>query len=444
MKEDLFANHMIETPIYTNFARNVPTSIFLQRLRAPQHSGFIPKPASIVIFRASLTGDPTALQLAQWFKTCPPKDVTAVDIEAIVLKARRLQGITVEDAFPSNSIFRKLSGPAQQDILHQLQGLNSAVSASSACAGTQSLQADSESIEAHHSRMTEKISAVSAAIQTPVLLELKSTDLNDAGDDEGVIVADAIEAISLRQYLLGIKAIREDLEISMSEINVPKSESRMRSGSIKYQTVVIEFFDYFPDPSTGQPYQETMQQLDKMCNLLCQPKRTSFHILPCVGYVHDKINFQFGLVFEPFPDCDWSASPIMLSDLYIRYPIVPLGHRIRIAYTLTNMLENFHGVGWVHKALKPDNILFWSRSLPLRITDRTCMIGNVDLAMPYLFGFEYARVEAPGSKLEEDHVLENNLYRHPDRWSRPTTEFVKAHDVYSLVSSGTSIRAAGI
>jgi len=52
--------------------------------------------------------------------------------------------------------------------------------------------------------------------------------------------------------------------------------------------------------------------------------------------------------------------------------------------------------------------------------------------MPYLFGFEYARAEATGTKLEEDHSLQNNLYRHPDRWSRPTEKFIKAHDIYSL------------
>lgn len=121
---------------------------------------------------------------------------------------------------------------------------------------------------------------------------------------------------------------------------------------------------------------------------------------------------------------------------------MPLGHRIQLACALIAALESFHRVGWVHKAFKPENIFFWTRILPLHNAEDATggagmeyIIDGFDLAIPYLFGFEYARAEAAGTKLAEDHSLQNNLYRHPDRWSRPMEKFIKAHDVYSLVST---------
>lgn len=435
-----------ETPIHTDFAQNVPTSITLQRLRAPQHQGFIPKPSSVVMFRASLTGDPTGMQIAQWLKTYPPKNVTAVDIEAVVLKARRLQGLVDENAFPPTSMFRKLSIPAQQEILRQLQGLNSVVSASSSCAHNQTIVSNAEGIETHHDRIQAQVSAVCTAIETPVLLEMNPTDLKAAGSNEEVIIAEAAEAVCLRQYLLDTKAILDDLEVPYSELKVPGNESRMRIGSIKNKTVLVEFFEYFPDLNSGEPYKETVQQLQKMCNLLCQPKRTSFHILPCVGYVHDKVSLKFGLVFEPPQEHYAAMPPVKMSDLYQRYRLVPLGHRIRLASALAVALENFHRVGWVHKALRPDNIFF----LPFQPTSAGASsakvnsqpmapVGTIDLALLHLFGFEYARAEAAGTRLDEDHVLRNNLYRHPDRWSRPIEKYVKAHDVYALASTFNNV-----
>lgn len=41
--------------------------------------------------------------------------------------------------------------------------------------------------------------------------------------------------------------------------------------------------------------------------------------------------------------------------------------------------------------------------------------------------------------MEEDDSLQNNLYRHPDRWWRPTAVFETHHDVYSLVRMATKL-----
>jgi hypothetical protein len=66
--------------------------------------------------------------------------------------------------------------------------------------------------------------------------------------------------------------------------------------------------------------------------------------------------------------------------------------------------------------------------------DASATLPALDLEKPYLLGFEYARAGDAGTILEEDHQLQNNLYRHPDRWGRPTIRFEKSHDIYALMS----------
>lgn len=41
--------------------------------------------------------------------------------------------------------------------------------------------------------------------------------------------------------------------------------------------------------------------------------------------------------------------------------------------------------------------------------------------------------------MEEDDSLQNNLYRHPDRWWRPTAVFETHHDVYLLIRMATKL-----
>ncbi len=76
------------------------------------------------MLKVSLAEDPTGFRIADWLKTHSPEGVTAVTVEALILKARRLQGLVNQSAFPPGSTFGKLSESAQREVLHQLQGLD--------------------------------------------------------------------------------------------------------------------------------------------------------------------------------------------------------------------------------------------------------------------------------------------------------------------------------
>jgi hypothetical protein len=429
----------IETPFWGDLVRKSHiSSIPLQPLRKTQHPGFMKKPSSDIFFRASLTGDLTGLEIADRLKAAPPKAVTAVNIEAVVLRARAVQRQDESCAFPPRSIFNKLPAGAQKEILQQFQELNTVMAKSTTDARSSVTKSDDETISRAYESIAHAVSAVCSAIETPILLDLSPEDLEAALQDKSAIAAGAVDSITLRQSLLQDTAVSDDLELPRGELKLENSERRFRTGFVAGKPILAEFFSYTPKPETGDPYPESMEQVQRMTALLCHPKRTSFHILPCAGYVHDKFNHSFGLVFETPRQFESGRTICLLSELYESQKTLALGDRISLAYKLTVAVENFHRVGWVHKALRSSNILFLPSAEPLIHLSDEKNDGHAttptDLSTPWLFGFEYARAHDAGTKLVEDHNTNNNLYRHPYRWGRPTVSFTKAHDVYSLAS----------
>ena len=62
--------------------------------------------------KVSFVEDSTDSRIAGWLKTHPSAAVTAVSVEALVLKARRFQGLVDQTAFSPGSIFEELSPKA--------------------------------------------------------------------------------------------------------------------------------------------------------------------------------------------------------------------------------------------------------------------------------------------------------------------------------------------
>ena len=167
-----------------------------------------------------------------------------------------------------------------------------------------------------------------------------------------------------------------------------------------------------------------------MVSQLSHLKRTSFHILHCVGYIQEPHIRRFGLVFELGNSHGMEEPPVGLCDLYSSMRRVPLGLRMRLANALAVALGNFHRVGWVHKEVKSENIWFLKKDKQ----EMESMEGmGVDFAQPWLFGFECSRPEDIESELKGDFSEKNNAHRHPERWGQPMVKFERYHDVYSLV-----------
>lgn len=387
------------------------------------------------MFRASLTDDLTGCQIANWLKTAPPDSVTAVNIEAVVTKTRRLQNNLGIEAFPPGSLLSKLPLHEQQLILKELQSLHTTMSVTASLEQDQLVQEDKQSISDALQPMKYRVLAPSDAVQEPAPLNMEG---ENAGKTDPSIAdsTGTTEAVSLRSLLIREKAITESSELDFNSIRDIDSSKRFGTGLLNDRQVLTEFFDFSEDPETGNPYDETAQQLINLTAILCHSKRPSDHILPCVGYFHDKLAHKFGLVFEPPLLSNLEKGPTTLQQMFDLEPFVPLGHRFRLAHALSVALESFHRVEWVHKEIRSENFAFAPLAITpdSRVSGSRALVGGVDLASPWLFGLESSRAETAGTIRDEDHNIDNNLYRHPDLWGKPQIDFTKAHDVYSLVS----------
>jgi hypothetical protein len=112
-------------------------------------------------------------------------------------------------------------------------------------------------------------------------------------------------------------------------------------------------------------------------------------------------------------------------------PTFPQGKKFACARALSRAVLWLHMAGWLHKDIRSDNIIFFSAGDDQRL---------VNLAEPYLCGFEYSRsITAPLDTEPLAGDAGNNLYRHPDVQGLPEDgrgtarpEFDQAHDVYAL------------
>lgn len=177
-------------------------------------------------------------------------------------------------------------------------------------------------------------------------------------------------------------------------------------------------------------------RVDQLAILLGNTKEASFHSFHCIGILPKDSAYQpkneaeicYGLVFSlalPQIAALPSSHPtiLTLSDLYLRSRRPSLSERLSIAQALAETLLQLHTTGWLHKGIRPENVLFldadghgWeSRSAK----------------GPYLAGYEYSRP----SNAETETVPsqpELELYRHPSAQGPARSNFNKAFDLFAL------------
>lgn len=440
---------LLESPAYFQLCDQDEPSIVLKPLNPEGFAGKKHTPSSFMILRVSLHDDPTGLQIANWLKSFRPQVVRDVDIEALVLKARNLENLKDhKDLFPG-SVLGRLSHSAQAEIIQSLQGLARVVTTTAALAagaadstelGVQGGAIEAEVAEKAFGEMKDMVTRVCETVQDEILFDPDIT-LNDAASDEVVVAVDAKASLTLRQYVLEALSIPDTPELPTGSVKFDKGSQvkgkteKFRYGAIAGKSVVVESFQYTAVPDSTDAAPTTTHRVKAMVTQLSLPECIIPRVLPCVGYIQERLSKHIGLVFEMGIAYNTHKKPATLHDLYSSRKRVPLGVRIQLAHALAVALQGLHRVGWVHKELQSKIILFFPK--PVRPTDDSQQSSeegqDIDLAEPYLFGFEWSRPEDADSELKSDFSPANNAYRHPDRWGKPSVKFIKAHDVYSLV-----------
>jgi hypothetical protein len=160
-----------------------------------------------------------------------------------------------------------------------------------------------------------------------------------------------------------------------------------------------------------------------LTDLLRSVKPDGFRAAPCLGYIKtadaDDVT-RFGVVFEG-PSTTQSRITT-LRELLGQTPKPSLSARVALCAALARCIYSLHAVNWLHKALRADNIVFFSSSFS----------SNLDT--PFVCGFELSRpsimdqwTEKPGFEPAKD------IYRHPNSQSSQTDgSYRKSYDIYSL------------
>ena len=141
-----------------------------------------------------------------------------------------------------------------------------------------------------------------------------------------------------------------------------------------------------------------------------------FGFLRCRGVLKDAQHCDIIFSFPENQD-DPTSLRALLVQANTAYP---LNARVNIAQTLARSVMFLHDCQFVHKSLRPDNVI--------------CFATQGDCPdKPYMIGLDRFRLIDAGSMRLSDDLWYKDIYRHPSRQGiRPERDYIMQHDIYSL------------
>ena len=223
---------------------------------------------------------------------------------------------------------------------------------------------------------------------------------------------------------LPLKEVVLDIRPPM-DLQPLRYSSTFRSAS--KPNVLVEF-RYFEKPMYGDGLNEVKVNVYGMVRMLKSADSRLMSILKCTGVYLAESESRFELQYcMPLDLADPRSLRDLLTDRTV-YKLHPLNHRFRLAQHLAASIVYVHSGHFVHKTIKPENILMMTsaRGSP------TEQFPHV-LGWPFLVGFDRSRPASVLSGRYGEGKLEDCLYQHPTRWGVVAEEaFTMLHDIYSL------------
>lgn len=182
------------------------------------------------------------------------------------------------------------------------------------------------------------------------------------------------------------------------------------------------------DPSGPPPF--VAQRISRLAKLLgATEKPVEFLVPQCLGYVHDRDQSRFGLLFNNSMGED--LLPKTLFSIISTMHRPSLSARVRLMRMIATSIWYLHATNWLHKGLRSENVVFFPSGSGENVARE---LRSLD---PVICGFDYSRPSSIGE--ETERPVENllyDMYRHPEvQFDVPRegrSGFSKLHDIYSL------------
>ncbi|MCJ1467875.1 hypothetical protein MMC07_006500 [Pseudocyphellaria aurata] len=179
----------------------------------------------------------------------------------------------------------------------------------------------------------------------------------------------------------------------------------------KTRRVLVEWKPYNPRLAKEEVDMLRMRASD-IITLLSRSFPANYHLLRSFRFFDDPSNTRnqarIGLVFELPESDDRIERPRTLRDLFVDpdFPKPNLGERFKLALALAQTCLQLHTSQWLHKGLRPQNILFFPQD------DLQRSLHN-----PYVAGFELSRMQGTGHPTEDllSADVDIFLYCHPEK-----------------------------
>ena len=227
----------------------------------------------------------------------------------------------------------------------------------------------------------------------------------------------------LRQILKDMKTI-PNMEFNKDVIipSYPKIE-HLDQGVWQGKSIrtLVEYQKYMP--VDGKASKIDIESINQLVVLLSEANRTEFLTFPCGGFFINNASNEFGICFDIPRHIDVLSAFSLLKAYKKTQP--SLSDRFKLSHALALGLSAFHVVGWLHKSLRSEVILFFD--------DHGAIKPELpSITRPFIFGFEYSRPAAKITSGFYDDIIERNIYRHPRRQGKPQASFRRIHDIYAL------------
>ncbi|KAI0376134.1 hypothetical protein F5Y04DRAFT_293172 [Hypomontagnella monticulosa] len=195
---------------------------------------------------------------------------------------------------------------------------------------------------------------------------------------------------------------------------------------LEEHSVWIEWVDF--EPRAGATSSKTLREtrVSLLANTLHGSISRALGSPHCLGYVKSSNEFagmKLGMAFEAPMGGTLESGFVTLRQILEVWHKPALPARLSLCSALADRISRFHSIGWLHKGLKSDNILFFGQN-----------ISEKSLGVPYMSGFDLSR-PAENVDMTEPITIDpwSDIYRHPHaQFGEAKATYRKSYDIYSF------------